>query len=335
MLGRRLCQSVKLLSVISRSSLCLDTVPFLHIATHIAMPQYTAPGSVPVPSSRVVGAKSKITGVFPSSNKRMKVDMTVAHDLGDGSLIEEDILCQICLGRMFGCIVMCSEGHSFCEKCFELLVEPQQCPCCREQPVKFSRNRSLEGIIAKHRFLCEYHCGISAQPNQLIEHQQHCYLRTIGCPFFACGHTASANGLVGHIYRAHVNQISKLHKWWDRHHYRSYLDMSPFFGNMLAGSPRIVVFMIDQMMDWEDGDAVVLVGKFYGEDTCLVHLKFYHVLVSRMVSFTLGRDTNISFTQKTEALQSADMWNATNLNDHIRDCVESGCIIAWENIRHS
>ena len=90
--------------------------------------------------------------------------------------------------------------------------------------------------------------------------------------------------------------------------------------------------MIDQMMDREDGDAVVLVGKFYGEDTCLVHLRFYHVLVARMVSFTLGRDTNITFAQKTEALQSLDKWNATNLNFHKPDCVRSGCIIAWENI---
>ena len=51
--------------------------------------------------------------------------------------LEQQIQCPICYHTMLEQIMMCSNGHSLCNDCFQRLNDPKICPSCKQRYVSY------------------------------------------------------------------------------------------------------------------------------------------------------------------------------------------------------
>jgi hypothetical protein len=88
----------------------------------------------------------------------------------DPDLLEtkfQDCVCALCFGVMAEPTSGCSEGHSFCRRCYgKALRRRRECPTCR-RPVagenKLVRSRNLDGMISQLWMRCEHAKGEGAR----------------------------------------------------------------------------------------------------------------------------------------------------------------------------
>ena len=102
----------------------------------------------------------------------------------------EQFQCSICIQAMMGKILVCFNGHSICQQCFDRLNLPKSCPCCKQKfaccNAKNIRNLTMEKLIFSTELPCKYYnhgCKEHTVGNQRITHSKECRFRPFLCPF--------------------------------------------------------------------------------------------------------------------------------------------------------
>ena len=98
----------------------------------------------------------------------------------------EELKCPVCVEYMTPPIPMCQNGHCICNTCRQKM---NRCPICREQ-FSESRCRTLENIIEKMQFRCQYYtegCKFISTVHFIKSHEAGCPDRPFKCPFSVVG----------------------------------------------------------------------------------------------------------------------------------------------------
>ena len=116
--------------------------------------------------------------------------------------------CPVCYNTMLPPIRQCSEGHNFCDKCCQRLMNSshdsaRKCPSCRARlrcPVSRARNLEVWATESAVEIECDHApCKERFPYGRFAEHKATCIGQTVQCPKRCCAWRGEPSSLAVHL----------------------------------------------------------------------------------------------------------------------------------------
>lgn len=152
-------------------------------------------------------------------NEESNISNSVQENEGlvDMSKLEESLECPICynIPRVLP-ISSCEAGHIVCESCRKNVT---QCPTCRRNLNSNCSNSIAGQLIDLVNFKCKYTyygCKVKKKVNEIDNHEQCCFERTIICPLLNCVKVIQLKKFKEHVSNDHlpVNSTTLVNNDW-------------------------------------------------------------------------------------------------------------------------
>eukprot|EP01006_Ploeotia_vitrea_P051869 TRINITY_DN67610_c13_g1_i1.p1 TRINITY_DN67610_c13_g1~~TRINITY_DN67610_c13_g1_i1.p1 ORF type:complete len:262 (+),score=5.60 TRINITY_DN67610_c13_g1_i1:48-833(+) len=145
-------------------------------------------------------------GNTSSAEVQAAVEQATTEDSGMWKSVVE---CPICVERMHPPVYQCRNGHIICKSCHGA-PSMRACAQCRVKLDKANpiRNLAIDDVLCRLFPKCSYGCGyIAPTVEQVLEHEPHCLLRPVHCPYCSCKRSTPAE-LISHLVDQHgVNDV--------------------------------------------------------------------------------------------------------------------------------